>query len=270
VTTPVSPNRKVLAGVAFLAGAAMFHATALAGGVPSSSPHRTVTAASLRSAAALPPVAARQGVAEPDTQSVVVPSDGIAASSVLGPLPVSTNPSASMAPPAAFISACFGAVTTTSGCNAAALAAVNSARAAEGYGPLGLPSGYATMTMAEQILVVANAERTSRGLPSFTEVTTLDRMALAGAKASTDPTGPSNSTWGSNVAWGYPNALAVDFAWMYDDGVGSPNIDCPSAGAVGCWGHRENILVSWPGQAGVAALSTPKGWVLTELFVELP
>jgi hypothetical protein len=34
---------------------------------------------------------------------------------------------------------------------------------------------------------------------------------------------------------------------MYDDGPGSPNTDCPQAGAPGCYGHRNNIIRSYPG-----------------------
>jgi hypothetical protein len=30
---------------------------------------------------------------------------------------------------------------------------------------------------------------------------------------------------------------------MYDDGLGSTNVDCTSSDLKGCWGHRDNILV---------------------------
>jgi hypothetical protein len=54
---------------------------------------------------------------------------------------------------------------------------------------------------------------------------------------------------------------------MYDDGPDSPNIDCTSAGAPGCWGHRDNILASWPGASG-AGLAVVNGTIqMTQLFV---
>jgi hypothetical protein len=183
------------------------------------------------------------------------------------PLPPDHEPDRSIAPPAGFMTACFGG-TSTAACNAAALAAIDAARVSEGYGPLGLPAGFASLPAAQQLLVVANAERTSRGLPAFKANPQLDALALRGAEVSDDPVGPSDFTWASNVAWGYPTALAADFAWMYDDGPGSANVDCTHAGQAGCWGHRENILSPWPGEAGDAALNGPEGWVLTELFVD--
>ncbi|HUY24713.1 MAG TPA: hypothetical protein VMV09_05335, partial [Candidatus Saccharimonadales bacterium] len=32
--------------------------------------------------------------------------------------------------------------------------------------------------------------------------------------------------------------------WMYNDGPGSFNIDCPSASSPGCWIHRDDILLN--------------------------
>ena len=29
---------------------------------------------------------------------------------------------------------------------------------------------------------------------------------------------------------------------MYDDGPGSPNVDCQGGNTSGCWGHRDDIL----------------------------
>jgi hypothetical protein len=42
---------------------------------------------------------------------------------------------------------------------------------------------------------------------------------------------------------------------MYDDGPGSFNFDCPTAGAPGCWGHRRNILAAYPDPALMGASS---------------
>jgi hypothetical protein len=269
------------AGVAFLLSAVL-----LTGGFAWSSPSGEVSATSPPSAAAAHPhlrvlgthvgaLGTRRSApgirfltpAGSAAAARVVPSAGAATTSARHPLPVSTDPKDSTAMSAAFVAACISPGRSVSRCNVASLAAIDSARAAEGYGKLTLPAGYASMTMPDQLLYVANAERTSRGLPKFAQLPSLDALAVVGARVDADPAGPNGFTWGSNVAWGYPTALAADFAWMYDDGVGGTNVDCPHAGAAGCWGHRVNILSPWTGRAGVAAVKASGGWVLTELFV---
>ncbi len=182
-------------------------------------------------------------------------------------LPPSVNPAASTAPSAAFSQACWTPPVNNASCDAAALTDINQARAAEGYGPLPLPGNYESLPMGTQLVVVADAERTSRGLPSLPENANLDLMAQAGAQAGADPTGPGGYAWGSNIAWGDPTPLAADFGWMYDDGLGSENIDCNYAGAPGCWGHRENILSPWGGQAGGGVFNNGGQMQLTQLFV---
>lgn len=124
-----------------------------------------------------------------------------------------------------------------------------------------LPGDFYSLSTRSQVLAVANAERTSRGLPAFPENSTLDQRAQQGAVAGTDPTGPSGYGWGANYAGGYTTALAADFGWMYDDGPGSPNIGAS-------WGHRDNILVRWGGAAGVGVYDNHGNIQLTELFVE--
>lgn len=182
------------------------------------------------------------------------------------PLPVGSDPARSISPPAAFSVSCFAPGSVTA-CNRAALTAIDTARATEGYGPLLLPADFSGLAPGAQLVAVANAERTSRGLPALPQSAPLDALALQGARAGRDPLGPPLHSWASNISWGYRTALAADFAWMYDDGPGGPNVDCPRAGAPGCWGHRRNILAPWSGASGAAAVSTSQGWVLTELFV---
>ena len=187
-------------------------------------------------------------------------------------LPSQTMPSASIAPSSAFQHACWTVPLNVASCDSAALNDINSARASEGYGPLRLPSGFESLPSRAQIIIVANAERTSRGLPALPENSNLDNMAQAGAQANggqgADPTGPNGYSWGSNIAWGDPTALSADFGWMYDDGPKSENIDCSSAGAPGCWGHRENILAPWGGASGAGVYNHNGTVQLTELFVE--
>jgi len=107
------------------------------------------------------------------------------------------------------------------------------------------------MAPLEQLFVIVNLERIDRGLQSVKYVTTqLDQFAQTGAKDSTDPTSPHTLTGGATVSssgsiWavGFPNVLIANYFWMYDDGFGSPNGDCTSARAPGCWAHRDIILM---------------------------
>lgn len=182
-------------------------------------------------------------------------------------MPANQDPSQSVAPSADFEANCFGSSHSASACDQSALADINKALANEGYGPLSLPSNYASLSIAAQLVAVADAERTVRGLPAMSENGSLDSRAYQGAQTDSDPTGPSGYAWGSNLSTGYPTALSADYVWMYDDGANSPNVDCQSAGASGCWGHRHNILIQGGGQAG-AALYDNNGTVnLTQLFV---
>jgi len=40
----------------------------------------------------------------------------------------------------------------------------------------------------------------------------------------------------ANWAGGWGNPLGADYAWMYDDGPGSSNLDCRTGFSRGCWG----------------------------------
>lgn len=182
-------------------------------------------------------------------------------------MPVSQDPSQSQPPSSQFDSSCFGYSFSAAACDKAALDDIDNALAAEGYGPLSLPSNYSNLSMPAQLLATANAERTVRGLPAMPENGSLDSRAHQGAQAGSDPAGPSGYAWGSNLAMGYPTALSADYVWMYDDGANSPNVDCRSAGDAGCWGHRHNILIQGGGQAGAAIYNDNGSPNLTQLFV---
>src|SRR6202042_102335 len=125
---------------------------------------------------------------------------------------------------------------------------------------------------ATQVLVVADAERVVRGLPAMTESAPLDLLAQQGVAAGVDPTGPAGYTWGSNWIEGHSTALTADFEWMYDDGLGSFNVDCAASDPSGCWLHRHNILMSGSGHSGAGdrILTAGSNGVseLTELFVQ--
>jgi hypothetical protein len=158
-------------------------------------------------------------------------------------------------------------------CQTAVVTAIDHARKVEGVGPLVLPARYDDMSVPEQLLVLANAARVDRGLPGLTGLAkSLDGMAEQGAASNSDPNGPPDAEWGSNWAGGEASALLADYDWMYDDGPGSPNLDCTRASSSGCWGHRENILGSYGPHPRMGAAESFVGGVssMTELFSSLP
>ena len=159
-----------------------------------------------------------------------------------------SNPIADVQPNPNFLTICNlnTSIDSSASCQAAALLAIDNARAQEGVGPMVLPANYGSLTLPEQLLVVVNLERQDRGLPDFIGLTTdLNASAALGAAANTDPTLNSNIPYAANWAGGLPSVLTADYEWMYDDGFGSANIDCTSPTSSGCWGHRDNILANF-------------------------
>lgn len=182
------------------------------------------------------------------------------------------NPSGNRQLSGATLAACDSNASSSS-CTTLALADVNAARASEGVGPMVLPANYGSLTVLEQILVVANLERTGRGLtPILGHSLPLDADAQRGALIGQDPSPTSfnGDAWGSNWEGGYGSALESDFAWMYDDGPGSENVDCKAPGDAGCWGHRENIVAGYDAPLVMGVGYSPTGIfgpAMTELFV---
>jgi hypothetical protein len=160
----------------------------------------------------------------------------------IGPVSVALNPAANSVWPQPSCSA--HSPVTPPGLDCADrtyLATIDQARRAEGLGQMALPTDYPHPPPPEQILVVTNSERGSRGLPTFAGLTArLNYYAEAGARAHEDPSDPAGN-WSSNWA-GTSDPLAADFLWMYDDGPGGENLDCTTSDPNGCWGHRQNIL----------------------------
>ena len=77
--------------------------------------------------------------------------------------------------------------------------------------------------------------------------TALDQASQSAAAQNTDPSPPAGfrwTSWGGNWAGAVGNPLEAIYFWMYDDGLGSYNIDCTPSNSSGCWGHRHNILMS--------------------------
>lgn len=158
---------------------------------------------------------------------------------------------------------------TGEGCQAVVLGAIDRARAAEGLGPLEIPADYASLTTAQQLFVLADMERVSRGLPALSGLSSqLDSLAEEAASSNADPIGPTGFSWGSNWAGGEASALLADYDWMYDDGPGSPNLDCGHISSNGCWDHRQNILGNYGAHPSMGAAATMVDGVtsMTELF----
>ncbi|HVA02375.1 MAG TPA: hypothetical protein VMU64_01400 [Acidimicrobiales bacterium] len=158
---------------------------------------------------------------------------------------------ANIAPQPDFLQSCSGGQYDDSqACLSATLQAIANGRSHEGLGPMVLPTNWPQLSPEQQIFVATNLERTARGLPPMSAMAAaLDQAALHGAVQNVDPGPPGGfpySQWASNWAGAVGNPLEAIYFWMYDDGVGSANIDCTPSDPSGCWGHRENILVSLP------------------------
>ena len=142
------------------------------------------------------------------------------------------------------------------------LGAINVGRSGEGLALMVLPTNWYSLSPAQQLFVVANLERTARGLPAYLGLNAaLTANAQHAAQTNSDPSVASGFAIGTDAqgspgmggAWsaGF-SVLAADYIWMYDDGWGgsvaaTSNIVCTSAKAAGCWAHRDELLGSDPG-----------------------
>ncbi len=135
------------------------------------------------------------------------------------------------------------------------LVSIDSARAQEGLGTMNVvESQFDALPVQQQVFIVINEERIDRGLAPIEYMTAqLNAAAAQGAGSGSDPPVPSSLTGGPSVAWGgsiwaggLTSVLESDFYWMYSDGPNSSNASCKSAGAPGCWMHRDIILHAPP------------------------
>ena len=194
------------------------------------------------------------------------------------------NPAANLPPNPDYYSGCYtlilqGSQAGNGSCEAEAIQAIDNARKSEGLPPLALPGNFYQLPAADQLLVLVNEERVARGLaPVYGLVGGLNSDALQGAAGATDPntgifgSGPYTVSASSNWAYDFSTAGSV-YDWMYNDGWGSggsTNIDCTGPGAPGCWGHRDNILVSAPAGyvpvMGAASSTPPSGAAAADGF----
>jgi hypothetical protein len=181
------------------------------------------------------------------------------------------NPTRSRSPGPSFLQYCIRHGSRYSGtiqlCDDAARYNIDQARHSEGLGQIALASGLSSEGNDTQLVLITDAERTSRGLPRLDETVPLDARAISAAYAETDPTGPPDHDWVSNWAGNYRTPLAADYAWMYDDGPGGTNEACTSPSAPGCWEHRDNILSDFGGSMGASEVEVGGMWSAAELLV---
>jgi len=191
--------------------------------------------------------------------------------------PALPNPTTNIVPSPNFLSACDSAAYDDSPkCLWTVLAAIDNARSSSGLPTMVLPTNWTSLTPAEQVFVATNLERTVRGLaPLSAMASALDVAAAEGAEAGVDPAVPPGFPWskyGSNWAGALGNPLEAMYYWMYDDGLGSPNVDCSISDPGGCWEHRQDVLLPLgcdPCVAGAASGVTGQGLAsLAELIVD--
>ena len=172
---------------------------------------------------------------------------------------------------------------TTQECDTLALEAINNAHVLEGVPTISLPDNFSSFPDYVKQFIIVNLERTSRGEPPIVGVmASLNAVAeTAAIQYHSDPVIPGTvpfdyaSNW-SGAYGGAAGALVSDYGYMYEDGWGgslsnTSNIDCTSATASGCWGHRENILWNPGVPLSMGAAEAPMGFGYynsTQIFAE--
>jgi len=126
------------------------------------------------------------------------------------------------------------------------VAFINYARSLEDIGPIYLPADYYSLPADAKLLFLVNEERIARGLPAFTGTTAYqNNLAYEGATKNSDPPLP----YGGGGVWAASSSvIQAEPEWMYQDGYGYGNGACTTPTAVGCWGHRTNILTQYQPQ----------------------
>jgi hypothetical protein len=197
------------------------------------------------------------GILPPDNPITnVAPSPNFLSSGLCHLTSVATpcsNPCVRMAGPHVV----FPSFSGTPTCTQYVLRALNGARAEEELPTIVLPSNWFHLKPQEQIFVIVDLERTARGLPPYLGLNhqlhasaqsaaahVSDPGYAKGFAVGLDPEGVRGM--GSTLAMGY-TTLEADYVWMYEDGWGgssspTPNVACTSASALGCWGHRDQLL----------------------------
>jgi hypothetical protein len=183
----------------------------------------------------------------------------------------------------------FPAYSNLPSCSLYILQAINAARQSENVEPMVLPTDWGALSAPEQIFVLADLERTARGLAPYLGINAaLSRAAQAGSVRDTDPKLAAGfavahvaGALAVGAVWADEfSTLGSDFSWMYSDGWGGSrpatfNYDCTSARASACWVHRDTLLGEYTGsdcrncEMGVG-FSSAKGSSSFAALVEKP
>jgi hypothetical protein len=143
---------------------------------------------------------------------------------------------------------------------------LDNARTQLGLPAYALPPNFTGLTPDKQLLILTDLDRTAYSYtPVYGLNSNLSEAAQAGVRETRDPTTPATGgPWkGYGSDWASTSALIGYYLWMYDDGYPSPNADCKTPNAPGCWGHRKVILgeavtLPEPQLMGAAAGNTPR------------
>lgn len=150
---------------------------------------------------------------------------------------------------------------TSAACVNAGVYYLDKARASLHQKPYKLPANFTKLTPEQQVLILVNLDRVLYKLPPMTGLTAaLDGDAINGVRGDGDPrsTDRDFAQVTSNWAGGYPNIVLAYEGWMYNDGPGSPNLDCAKPSSSGCWGHRHDVLWKFA-NTGPAAMGAAAG-----------
>jgi hypothetical protein len=145
-------------------------------------------------------------------------------------------------------------------CLAQAVQYLDQARQHLGEAPYQLPSDFAGLNPAEQAFVLTNLDRIQHGLRpigGFDQPAESTRCGRRSIRPRPRDERLEHLDPQSNWAGGYVDLPLTYEAWMYDDGPGSDNLDCPTAGPSGCWGHRHAVL--WRFGSGPLAMGAAAG-----------
>ncbi len=178
--------------------------------------------------------------------------------SVTGAAAPCANPCVTLGNSGNAVRAKFPAFSNAPGCTQFVLRAINVARSLEHLAAMVLPTNWYTLTPPEQLFVLADLERTARGLPPYLGLNrALTDEAQWAARHRVDPNfAPGfavgldrHHVRGMGGTWAMSfTTLEADYTWMYQDGWGgssyTPNLACSSASSPGCWGHRDQLLGS--------------------------
>lgn len=147
------------------------------------------------------------------------------------------------------------AVARSGACVNAEVRATNRAHRLEHIAGLTLPRNFTSLSAPEQLLVLVDLERVSRGEQPVVGLSGVaNAMAQSGARLNQDPSlsnprAIAGSTGGWTANWAAAvSPLDANYSWMYLDGWAgkgkTDNFTCTSPSARGCWGHRNDILVN--------------------------